>query len=69
MMKSTIVGINSCVQELLLEIISPAIEQLLNRNGTKALVLMPGPLGAEGIRKLARLVSYSSGHYSYVVER
>ena len=41
-MKSTIVGINSWTQELLLEIISPAIEQLLNRNCTVDPALMPG---------------------------
>ena len=39
---STIVGINSWTQELLLEIISPAIEQLLNRNCTVDPALMPG---------------------------
>ena len=39
MMKSTILGINSWTQELLLEIISPAIEQLL---GTVDPALMPG---------------------------
>ena len=42
MMKSTVVGINSWTQELLLEIISPAIEQLLNRNCTVDPALMPG---------------------------
>ena len=42
MMKSTIVGINPLTQELLLEIISPAIEQLLNRNCTVDSALMPG---------------------------
>ena len=41
-MKSTIVGINFWTQELLLEVISPAIEQLLNRNCTVDLALMPG---------------------------
>ena len=41
-MKSTIVGINSWTLELFLEIISPAIEQLLNRNCTMDPALMPG---------------------------
>ena len=47
MMKSTIVGINFWTQELLLEIISPAIEQLLNRNGIQEMdpALMPRYLG------------------------
>ena len=42
MMKSTIVGINSWTQKLLLEMVSPAIEQLLNRNCTVDPALMLG---------------------------
>ena len=49
MMKSTIVGINSWIQERLLEIISPAVEQLLNRNlNCEDPALMPGFLRGEG---------------------
>ena len=49
MMKSTIVGINSWIQELLLEIISPAVEQLLNRNlNCEDPALMPGFLRGGG---------------------
>ena len=51
MMKSTIVGINSWTQELLLEIISPAVEQLLNRNlNCEDPALMPGSLGVGDLR-------------------
>ena len=48
-MKSIIVGMNSWIQELILEIISPAVEQLLNRNlNCEDPALMPGLLRGGG---------------------
>ena len=61
---------NSWTQELLLEIISPAIEQLLNRNlNCGPCALMPGSLGVKGIyglhRFLALVVKSSKGDDDY----